>query len=225
MYFLWSTFPHCSSNPLISSLHHPLLFCFCPLKHSIIRLLWGFVLHVSLSTALILSCVLHWYAPVCHISFVVVCLITFTLWCFIFPPPVVVNFLFLSIVHKLRSLQSPVCLFVFLIICPFFWLTCLLTVPSVCRCASVSLWILRTGLFTPDLAFEAIVKKQIVKLKTPCLKCIDLVIQELINTVRQCTNKVLQVSSISRPSRDIGQRQPWVWQRVRWHRTLASFLQ
>ncbi|TNN70363.1 Dynamin-2 [Liparis tanakae] len=41
-----------------------------------------------------------------------------------------------------------------------------------------------------DLAFEAIVKKQIVKLKTPCLKCIDLVIQELINTVRQCTNKL-----------------------------------
>ncbi|KAI1884330.1 hypothetical protein AGOR_G00225310 [Albula goreensis] len=48
----------------------------------------------------------------------------------------------------------------------------------------------RTGLFTPDLAFEAIVKKQIVKLKEPCLKCIDLVIQELINTVRQCTNKL-----------------------------------
>nr|XP_043907787.1 dynamin-3 isoform X3 [Solea senegalensis] len=48
----------------------------------------------------------------------------------------------------------------------------------------------RTGLFTPDLAFEAIVKKQIVKLKTPCLKCIDLVIQELINTFRQCSNKL-----------------------------------
>ncbi|KPP67531.1 dynamin-2-like [Scleropages formosus] len=48
-----------------------------------------------------------------------------------------------------------------------------------------------TGLFTPDLAFEAIVKKQIIKLKEPCLKCIDLVIQELINTVRQCTSKVL----------------------------------
>uniref|UniRef100_A0AAY4C640 Dynamin-2 n=1 Tax=Denticeps clupeoides TaxID=299321 RepID=A0AAY4C640_9TELE len=48
----------------------------------------------------------------------------------------------------------------------------------------------RTGLFTPDLAFEAIVKKQIVKLKEPCIKCIDLVIQELINTVRDCTNKV-----------------------------------
>ncbi|CAB1342191.1 unnamed protein product, partial [Coregonus sp. 'balchen'] len=47
-----------------------------------------------------------------------------------------------------------------------------------------------TGLFTPDLAFEAIVKKQIIKLKEPCIKCIDLVIQELINTVRQCTNKL-----------------------------------
>ncbi|XP_046894152.1 LOW QUALITY PROTEIN: dynamin-3 [Hypomesus transpacificus] len=64
----------------------------------------------------------------------------------------------------------------------------------------------RTGLFTPDLAFEAIVKKQIIKLKTPCLKCIDLVIQELINTVRQCTNKVLQVSGISRPSPATGRR-------------------
>ncbi|TKC41200.1 hypothetical protein EI555_010528 [Monodon monoceros] len=31
----------------------------------------------------------------------------------------------------------------------------------------------------------AIVKKQVVKLKEPCLKCVDLVIQELINTVRQ----------------------------------------
>ncbi|NWX12767.1 DYN2 protein, partial [Aegotheles bennettii] len=50
--------------------------------------------------------------------------------------------------------------------------------------------ILVTGLFTPDLAFEAIVKKQVVKLKEPCLKCVDLVIQELINTVRQCTSKV-----------------------------------
>ncbi|NXM71402.1 DYN2 protein, partial [Serilophus lunatus] len=49
---------------------------------------------------------------------------------------------------------------------------------------------IHTGLFTPDLAFEAIVKKQVVKLKEPCLKCVDLVIQELINTVRQCTSKL-----------------------------------
>ena len=71
----------------------------------------------------------------------------------------------------------------------------------------LSLCVRRTGLFTPDLAFEAIVKKQIVKLKTPCLKCIDLVIQELINTVRQCTNKVLQPSNISRPQPGHGVRQ------------------
>ncbi|KAK2498338.1 hypothetical protein MC885_000968 [Smutsia gigantea] len=36
----------------------------------------------------------------------------------------------------------------------------------------------------------AIVKKQVIKLKEPCLKCVDLVIQELISTVRQCTSKL-----------------------------------
>uniref|UniRef100_A0A8D3DFK9 Interferon-induced GTP-binding protein Mx n=1 Tax=Scophthalmus maximus TaxID=52904 RepID=A0A8D3DFK9_SCOMX len=49
---------------------------------------------------------------------------------------------------------------------------------------------IRTGLFTPDMAFEAIVKKQVIKLKEPCVKCVDMVIQELINTVRQCSNKL-----------------------------------
>uniref|UniRef100_A0A3B4UUD8 Interferon-induced GTP-binding protein Mx n=1 Tax=Seriola dumerili TaxID=41447 RepID=A0A3B4UUD8_SERDU len=48
----------------------------------------------------------------------------------------------------------------------------------------------RTGLFTPDLAFEAIVKKQISRLKGPCLKFIDLVSQELITTVYECINKL-----------------------------------
>lgn len=50
---------------------------------------------------------------------------------------------------------------------------------------------IRVGLFTPDLAFEAIVKKQISRLKEPCLKCIDLVVLELTNVVRFCTEKVL----------------------------------
>lgn len=40
------------------------------------------------------------------------------------------------------------------------------------------------------MAFEAIVKKQIVKLKGPSLKSVDLVMQELINTVKKCTKKV-----------------------------------
>lgn len=46
------------------------------------------------------------------------------------------------------------------------------------------------GLFTPDMAFEAIVKKQIAKLKEPALKCVDLVVAELGNVVRRCTDKV-----------------------------------
>lgn len=49
----------------------------------------------------------------------------------------------------------------------------------------------RTGLFTPDLAFEAIMKKQIIKLKDPCLKCVDLVITELVALIMKCAEKVL----------------------------------
>ncbi|XP_023139600.2 dynamin 3a isoform X2 [Amphiprion ocellaris] len=48
----------------------------------------------------------------------------------------------------------------------------------------------RTGLFTPDMAFEAIVKKEISRLQGPCTKFIDLVTQELITTVHQCINKL-----------------------------------
>nr|XP_015815945.2 dynamin-1 isoform X2 [Nothobranchius furzeri] len=51
---------------------------------------------------------------------------------------------------------------------------------------------IRTGLFTPDMAFETIVKRQIAQLKEPCQKCVDLVITELVNTVRQCTQKLAQ---------------------------------
>uniref|UniRef100_A0A3Q4I8B9 Dynamin-2 n=1 Tax=Neolamprologus brichardi TaxID=32507 RepID=A0A3Q4I8B9_NEOBR len=48
----------------------------------------------------------------------------------------------------------------------------------------------RTGLFTPDLAFEAIVKKQILKLKEPSLKCVDLVVSELTALVMKCAVKL-----------------------------------
>ncbi|XP_065119278.1 dynamin-2 isoform X8 [Paramisgurnus dabryanus] len=48
----------------------------------------------------------------------------------------------------------------------------------------------RTGLFTPDLAFETIVKKQIRKLKEPSLKCVDLVLSELTTLVRKSANKL-----------------------------------
>lgn len=49
---------------------------------------------------------------------------------------------------------------------------------------------IRVGLFTPDMAFDAIVKGQIARLKEPSLKCVDLVVQELTNVVRNCTLKV-----------------------------------
>lgn len=42
------------------------------------------------------------------------------------------------------------------------------------------------------MAFETIVKRQIAQIKEPCQKCVDLVISELVNTVRQCTSKVLR---------------------------------
>ncbi|XP_028299328.1 dynamin 3a isoform X3 [Gouania willdenowi] len=48
----------------------------------------------------------------------------------------------------------------------------------------------RTGLFPPDMAFEAIVKKQISWLKEPCNKFIDMVNEELITTVNQCFDKL-----------------------------------
>uniref|UniRef100_A0A8C6VYW1 Dynamin-2 n=1 Tax=Nothobranchius furzeri TaxID=105023 RepID=A0A8C6VYW1_NOTFU len=48
----------------------------------------------------------------------------------------------------------------------------------------------RTGLFTPDLAFETIVKKQILKLKKPSLKCLDLVVSELAALVMKCAVKL-----------------------------------
>lgn len=49
---------------------------------------------------------------------------------------------------------------------------------------------IRSGLFTPDIAFEAIVKKQIEKLKEPSLKCVDLVAIELTNLIHKITEKV-----------------------------------
>lgn len=45
----------------------------------------------------------------------------------------------------------------------------------------------RVGLFTPDLAFDAIVKTQISRLREPSLKCVDLVILELGALLKQCT--------------------------------------
>lgn len=55
---------------------------------------------------------------------------------------------------------------------------------------------IRVGLFTPDMAFEAIVKKQISKLKEPSLKCVDLVVIEMANVIRRCTEKMNNYPSL-----------------------------
>ena len=44
------------------------------------------------------------------------------------------------------------------------------------------------------MAFEAIVKKQITRLREPSLKCIDLVVAELSNVVRMVAEKVENTS-------------------------------
>ena len=49
---------------------------------------------------------------------------------------------------------------------------------------------IRNGLFTPDIAFEAIVKNQISRFKEPSLKCVDQVVTELSNLLRGLTAKM-----------------------------------
>ena len=76
---------------------------------------------------------------------------------------------------------------------------------------------IRVGLFTPDMAFEAIVKKQIARLKEPSLKCIDLVVQELTNVVRNTAEKVRQLTRGSLEHLEL--HHPWLnYIRVAWGR-------
>lgn len=49
---------------------------------------------------------------------------------------------------------------------------------------------IRVGLFTPDQAFDVIVRKKIEKLKEPSFKCVDLVVQEITNVIRSSTDKL-----------------------------------
>ena len=48
---------------------------------------------------------------------------------------------------------------------------------------------IRQGGGVSDLAFEAIVKKQIALMRDPCLLCITLVVEELMNIVHIVTQK------------------------------------
>ena len=48
----------------------------------------------------------------------------------------------------------------------------------------------RVGLFTPDRAFDMVTKAQILKLKGPSVKLVDLVCQEVLGISRDITAKV-----------------------------------
>jgi hypothetical protein len=48
----------------------------------------------------------------------------------------------------------------------------------------------RLGLFTPDLAFDVVAKKQIVRLKTPSLRLVDLVTEELRKIISSAVTQV-----------------------------------
>ncbi|CAH1990886.1 unnamed protein product [Acanthoscelides obtectus] len=56
--------------------------------------------------------------------------------------------------------------------------------------AIVNIHGVRIGLFTPDLAFDAIVKKQIARLREPCMKIVDLVVNELSNIIHTCADSI-----------------------------------
>ena len=45
----------------------------------------------------------------------------------------------------------------------------------------------RTGLFTPDMAFERIVKEQIAQLVTAPIQLVDQVTNEIVGAVRNCS--------------------------------------
>ncbi len=48
----------------------------------------------------------------------------------------------------------------------------------------------RSGLFTPDEAFEYIVQMQIAKFEDPVMKCVDMVVSELLAIIHEATSKV-----------------------------------
>jgi len=46
------------------------------------------------------------------------------------------------------------------------------------------------------MAFEAIVKKQIERLKSPMVKCVDMVVEELSKVVHACSERVCIYPSV-----------------------------
>ena len=48
----------------------------------------------------------------------------------------------------------------------------------------------RPSLFIPEVAFDLLIKPQIKKLEVPCLRCVELVFDEMLKIVKACETKV-----------------------------------
>ncbi|CAF1433812.1 unnamed protein product [Rotaria sordida] len=61
----------------------------------------------------------------------------------------------------------------------------------------------RSGLFTPDEAFEYIVQMQISKFEDPVMKCVDMVVSELLSIIHESTNKMKRYPLLRQATEDL----------------------
>ncbi|CAF2568880.1 unnamed protein product [Rotaria sp. Silwood2] len=61
----------------------------------------------------------------------------------------------------------------------------------------------RSGLFTPDEAFEYIVQMQISKFEDPVMKCVDMVVSELLSIIHESTNKMKRYPLLRQTTEDL----------------------
>jgi replication fork clamp-binding protein CrfC len=62
---------------------------------------------------------------------------------------------------------------------------------------------LRSGLFTPDEAFEYVIQMQITKFEEPILKCVDMIILELMSIVQEVTGKLKGYPILQRTTEEL----------------------
>ncbi|CAF1353641.1 unnamed protein product, partial [Rotaria sordida] len=61
----------------------------------------------------------------------------------------------------------------------------------------------KPGLFTPDEAFEYIVQMQIAKFEDPVMKCIDMVVSELLSVIHETANKMKRYPLLRQVTEDL----------------------
>jgi replication fork clamp-binding protein CrfC len=61
----------------------------------------------------------------------------------------------------------------------------------------------RSGLFTPDEAFEYIVQMQIAKFEEPVMRCVDMVVSELLSIIHEATTKMKRFPLLRQATEDL----------------------